>query len=777
MRFKLHFFKHPLSPTPTPVKNRRKWSFSSFLIGTVFVLACSYLLHPPRNKVYYDHSLSVGDIARADIVVSNPMKVVDTEATNENRKKAIENVIPIYEYSLDNQAKTLNTIKEWFAFIRSAKTEYSKDPSQVVLTRLKNETETRTGLELSESDLRLILQTGIFDRIDLNQLILFIQTLYEKKLLNSVPKAIKNKDGLIEIIYKDGQLPDVVKAEEFYDIDSAQSALEGFLDQQRLSPKSGQFAASILKEFLNPNIVYSIPMTREAEQRIAAQVKPVVIELKPGRVILRKGDEVEPRHLDLLRKITEGKNPDEHQLSTFYLILLIIGFLTLFGASYFNVWVTGGINKEKLFAVTGATLLVSIVLYRASLFLLPLILKNLSLEIPYDVSSIFYAIPCGFGVLVIAFIFNLQSAVLFSFINSIVGGILCNWDLNVFVYILLGNLAAGYGIEFYQRLKRIPIIKASMLWMLPVNMVTISLFHLTKTDLNMLHLSVNVFMGVFSAIVSTILANFMIPIWEQLFKLVTELKLIELTNLNQPVFREMLEKAPGTYHHSLMVASLSEAVAQDMGLSPLLQRAMALYHDIGKINSPHFFTENNTIYKNPHDHMAPRESAKSIIAHIEDGIERAEKLKIPPMVRSAIEQHHGSKRVRYFYEKAREMSAVDSDEFDDKAFRYPGNKPKNIENAIIMLADQVEAASKSLASPSDEEIKNVIEKIINTNIEEGQFDECEGLTFKAINIIAGSFWRKLSSIYHMRVSYPGFNFKEKEPAEDIGQTRPEIVKE
>jgi hypothetical protein len=192
---------------------------------------------------------------------------------------------------------------------------------------------------------------------------------------------------------------------------------------------------------------------------------------------------------------------------------------------------------------------------------------------------------------------------------------------------------------------------------------------------------------------------------------------------------------------------------------------MALYHDLGKIQNPHFFTENHTVYKNPHDNLTPRESSKNIIAHIPDGLEQAAKLKLPDVISESILQHHGTKVVRFFYDKAREMSTVESDGFDDKGFRYEGIKPKNVENAIIMLADQVEAASKSLASPSDEEIKNVIRRIINVNIDENQFDECEGLTFKALNIIANSFYRKLSSIYHMRVSYPGFDFKDTDKIE------------
>ena len=463
--------------------------------------------------------------------------------------------------------------------------------------------------------------------------------------------------------------------------------------------------------------------------------------------------------------IARAEEISGRRLSDFYFILVIVLLLALFGGKFFKVWQSASINKEKIFMVTGATLIVSAVVYRACMFLFPLILGNLSMQIDYDMNSIFLAIPFGFGALAMSFIFNLQSAVIYSFVNAVIGGIVCQWDFRIVIYILLSNLAVCFGIEFYQRLKRSPIIKASILWMLPINILVILVFNLTEPDISLTHISVDLMMGAFSAVASPILANFIIPLWETLFNLVTELKLIELTNLNLPIFREMLEKAPGTYHHSQMVASLSETAAQDLGLSPLLQTAMALYHDIGKIDNPHFFTENHALYKNPHTGLSPRESSKNIVSHIPDGMERAEKLNLPEVVSSSIRQHHGTKVVRFFYDKAREMSSVDSDDFEDNVFRYHGEKPKNIENAIIMLADQVEAASKSLASPTDEEIKNVIRKIIDTNIDENQFDECEGLTFKALISIANSFHKKLSSIYHMRVSYPSFDFKENKEKE------------
>ncbi len=759
MSFKLNFLK---VADVSKAKGKKKTSFFLVFLGFLSVLLLSYLLYIPREKTIVDPGLKVGDIAKEDIKVSKDITAEDKEATEENRQRAIENIVPVYEYQEEKETQTRELLNRWFDLIRTARKEYTKNKKE--LANIKNKIAGEFGLDFPDTQLKTILKTDFFSQVDLNPLLDFIKSLYDKKILTSLTGAKRSKTGTIKLVAKNSE-PSVLKIEEVYDLKKTETALVQFLKEQEVPARSTTSIASVLMDFIDPNISYSISLTREEEQLAAAAVNPVLIKLKANKIIVRKGDEIKPEDLKILDLIAYAEKIREQRLPNFYLILLILLLLALFGGKFFKTWQSEGINKEKTFMVMGATLIVSAIIYRVCLFLFPLILKNLAIEINYDMQSIFFAIPFGFGALAIAFIFNLQSAVIFSFVNATIGGIMCQWDFRIGLYILLGNLAVSFGIEFYQRLKRSPIIKAAILWMLPVNIAVIVILNVTEPDTTLPHISVDLLMGTFAAVISPALATFIMPLWETLFKLVTDLKLIELTNLNLPIFREMLEKAPGTYHHSQMVASLSEAAAQDLGISPLLQTAMALYHDIGKIDSPHFFTENHALYQNPHENLSPRESSKNIISHIPDGLERAEKLKIPGVVASSIRQHHGTKVVRYFYDKARDMSSVDSDGFEDKAFRYQGEKPKNIENAIIMLADQVEAATKSLASPTDEEIKNVIRKIIDANIDENQFDECEGLTFKALNSIASSFHKKLSSIYHMRISYPAFDFKEKKEEE------------
>ena len=756
MKYKLDFFKDYNSNNN---KGKKKLSLLKIVIYLVFVLGLSYILYIPLDKPIITEGFNTGDIVKKDIIITKDITLEDKESTDKKRKAAIQNVIPVYEYYAENQGNSQTQINEWVQFLRQSRKNYIRKRSE--LPAIMETVEKRFGIGLGEQDLKHVLISNVFSQIDLNKIFELIKSFEQKGILASKAGTKKSQANTIRVV-SNNQDSRILKLDIAADLREIEVALKDFFTKENLSKRDSDILTSILMEFIDVNLAYSLSLTREQENLVASQINPVIIKLKAGKVILRKGDEIRPDDLKIMKLIAAEQKTREKKISAYYLILAIVAFLMLFIARFFSQWKTTDLNRKKLFRVTSITLFVSAVIYRISLFLFPLILKNTSVEINYHISSIYFAIPFAFGALIMAFIFNLQSAIIYSFINSILAGIICDWSIKIVIYVFISNLVVSYGIKYYGRIKRSSVLKASLLWLLPLNIACILLFNMTDPDTSLSLIIFNVFMGGFSAVFSTILANFIIPLWEYIFNLINDLKLIELNNLNLPIFREMLEKAPGTYHHSQMVATLSETAALDLNLSSYLITAMALYHDIGKIENPQLFTENNTLYtENPHEKLTPQESAKMIITHISEGMDMAKKLKLPWVVASSINQHHGTKLVRFFYDKALEQSEMNSDELNEKAFRYPGEKPQNIENAIIMLADQVEAASKSLSKPTDEEIQNIIQKIIDTDIEENQFDECDGLTFKALNIMANGFLRKLSSIYHMRISYPGFNFQGK----------------
>ena len=248
-------------------------------------------------------------------------------------------------------------------------------------------------------------------------------------------------------------------------------------------------------------------------------------------------------------------------------------------------------------------------------------------------------------------------------------------------------------------------------------------------------------------------------------------KLLELTNSDLPIFRQLSEEAPGSYHHSLIVASLAEKAAEELGLDTQLAKAGALYHDIGKTKMPEYFIENRTREFDLHKDLTPSMSTLVIKNHVKEGVELARKLKLPRALREMIEQHHGNSLVRYFYAKAKQTYDPEQQTVGEESFRYPGPPPQSKEAGLVMLADSVEAASRSLKSPTKDSLKRVITDIINGTLHDGQLDACD-FSLRELRIVAAAFLTILYAIYHPRVEYPGFSFngrpttRKKPPADD-----------
>jgi putative nucleotidyltransferase with HDIG domain len=243
-----------------------------------------------------------------------------------------------------------------------------------------------------------------------------------------------------------------------------------------------------------------------------------------------------------------------------------------------------------------------------------------------------------------------------------------------------------------------------------------------------------------------------LPVFEYLFKTATDISLLELADFNHPLLQRMILEAPGTYHHSLIAGNLSEAASNSVGAHALLARIGAYYHDIGKLQKPVYFSENQNISESQHDNLSPAMSKMVIMNHVRDGVELAKKYKLNPRIIDFILQHHGKSLVYYFYRRALE-SIEEDQEIQEEGFRYPGPKPDSRETAIVLLADSVEAACRALKDPTPARIEGAVHKIINNKFIDGQLDECE-LTLKDLEKISAVFIHILSGIYHSRVGYP-----------------------
>ncbi len=327
------------------------------------------------------------------------------------------------------------------------------------------------------------------------------------------------------------------------------------------------------------------------------------------------------------------------------------------------------------------------------------------------------------------------------------------------VFCFIGSLAAIYGTKYFGNQNRTSAFRTGLHLIAPINIFVILTIKLITEKMGSVDIFVSeLIMGLIGGILSASLAVLFLPVFENLFGFISQTKLLELSNSELPVFKQMAIEAPGSYHHSLLVASLAEAAAEEIKMDPMLVKASALYHDIGKIKRPEYFIENKVRNPDIHKGLTPSMSTLVIINHVKEGVELAKKLRLPSVIKDIIEQHHGNSLVRYFFQKAKEKYDPEMQKIKEEAYRYPGPIPKSREAAMIMLADSVEAAARSLKTPSRPNLRRMIDEIFNSYLEDGQLDDCD-FSLKELRAMASSFLETLYTLYHPRVEYPGFDFE------------------
>ncbi len=365
-----------------------------------------------------------------------------------------------------------------------------------------------------------------------------------------------------------------------------------------------------------------------------------------------------------------------------------------------------------------------------------------------ELNSFIYGIPVPVGAMLITLIFDFHTAIIFAFIVSLLSGIWLN-DPSYILFSSVGSLTGAFSVIRCK--KRSALIKAGLLVSV-ANLIAGSIALLIKgevvTETLFLHTLTYAF---FSGIAAASLISVILPVIEYSFSITTDISLLELLDLEHPLMKSLMITAPGTYHHSIIVGNLAEAAAEAVGANPLLARVAAYYHDIGKIKMPEYFVENQLGGVNKHDKLTPHMSSMILISHVKEGIELARQHGIPTVVTDIIQQHHGKSLIAYFYQKAVEEGTVDS--LHQENYRYPGPKPQTRVAALVMMADAVEAASRTLIDPTPARISALVDRIVNNIFLDGQIDECE-LTLKDLSEIRKKFTFILTSIFHKRIQYP-----------------------
>lgn len=407
----------------------------------------------------------------------------------------------------------------------------------------------------------------------------------------------------------------------------------------------------------------------------------------------------------------------------------------------------GYLKDYKMLLLLGILVAGTLVLGRAYEYFLSGLHRGLAFP---DGNAFIYGIPIPIGAMLVKLIFDFHTSIIFSFAISLLSGIWLNDPLYT-IYVFIGSLTASFSVARCK--KRSALIKGGI-YVSVVNILTTGIILLLKGTLFSEMLPSAFLFAALSGIMVSATVSLILPVIEYIFGITTDISLVELLDLDQPLMRNLMITAPGTYHHSVIVGNLAEAGAEVVGANPLLARVTAYYHDIGKMKMPEYFVENQTTTASKHEKLTPHMSSMILISHVKEGVELAKQYKLPRLITDIIQQHHGTSLITYFYQKAIEQSA----DISQEKYRYPGPKPQTRVAAIVMMADAVEAASRALTDPTPARISALVDRIINNIFLDGQIDECE-LTLKDISEIKKRFTYILTSIFHRRIEYPEFDIK------------------
>ena len=725
-----------------------------------------------------------GDIALRDIKTPRGFLVTEPALTEKKKQDAELAVVPVYDYDsrpsravagkLAQVLQQLNMEAQWVEERAAAEAKVvardgvQTDPLieaadgvngsavevdiELAPARVKIDVQEVVGTELNEDQISVLQRVAV----DTEFVALFgseVRRALDRKIVGNLDLFKTNWQGAISIRdLATQEESDVVETANMVGLNEVFLSLENGLFSDGTSQADADLLLSVVQKMIRPNLTFNQSETESRRRAAAEAVLPVLLQVKPGEMIVREGERVseeQVRKLDALQSSVDGLKMLRSALGLFLAVLLL----------FYTVHRFAKVNIRK-YALELRDLIFLALIF-SSLFVVAKVGIFISMAMqsafPYvDSACYYYALPFAAGAMLVRIVLNSEVAYVFSLLFAILIGMLFGNNLLMAAYVLVGSVTAAHWVRHSKA--RSNLYRAGFYLSL-VNMgMVLAIFTFSDHvfDIQLLYRLGFAFVSGFGC---AVMVNGTIPMMESLFKYTTDFKLLELANMNTPILRELMIQAPGTYHHSIIVGNLVENAAESIGANPLLARVAAYYHDIGKIKKPLYFAENMRLPENRHDKLAPSMSALILISHVKDGVEIAREHKLGENLIDIIHQHHGTALIKFFYDKAQQRDK--EAQVKEQDYRYPGPKPQTREAALIMLADAVEAAGRTLSEPTPARIQGMVQKIINNIFIDGQLDECE-LTLKDLHEIAKSFNRILSGIFHHRVEYPEPAYKERD---------------
>ncbi|MBF0257625.1 MAG: HDIG domain-containing protein [Desulfamplus sp.] len=756
-------------------------------ILVAITLFSTLVLYPDKGKINYEYK--AGDIAERDIKAPRDFFIEDKDATLINRQQVADSFRSIYDYDPNMPSQLSEKVDQAFAIPRKFFTAMNQTTD---VSPLSQTSDTNTDTSTTENQINSTGGTDnnkitkndnsgvppldtIMQSLEEFEKILGISigekaytTLYKynfdtnitdsiKTILTEILKigVVSNKDLLLKEEKKGITIRTIGSSAEqvvenlqvFYGPEEFQTIVKTIGDPllKGIHRNLSNIIIDICKKLIIPNITMNRSETERRIVQAQSEIKPVLYQIKQGEMILREGERVDDTRIVKLKALShqlQEKNIAMIRIGTALMILfslLVIYNLFLKDHKKLNKHH----NKNILFLSLMLIIFLSLTKISAP------IADTTSMPLPLDIASesIFLILPLAAGAMTVSLFLGFEIALYFTLILSILGAIIFSSSIQVFIFFFLSSITGAFWMKECRERKVFITTGLKLAFFNAGLAISLSIY---SADLQIVIISKNIMLAALSGLASGIITSGLTPVAEIIFSYTTEIKFLELSNLDQPMMKRLMIEAPGTYNHSVIVANLAEAAASAIGVSALKTRVGAFYHDIGKLDKPLYFIENQTDGINRHDKISPSMSALVLIQHTKKGVEFARDNKLGQEIMDTIQQHHGTSLIRYFYNKSIKIHGVDAVKEDD--FRYPGPKPQTREAAIVMLADVVEAALRTLERPTSARIQGRVQELINAIFLDGQLEECE-LTLKDLHQIAKSFNTILTGLYHHRIEY------------------------
>lgn len=666
-----------------------------FTITAIFIYFIMLTVVTPKR-----YKLNEGDIATVDIKA--PRDIIDEEATKAKEQEVTAKVEKKFTLKNEIKIEASENIKSFFDKLINLKSNDIDEKSKI------SELKKIDAFKLSDAEYKTLLDLNVDKDTELQWI-----------ALTAIDKGYEKQ----------------IEEDNSEDIAEAKTIVDDYLSSQELESNIEAILREMCESQIKANYFFDQSKTDEAVKEALKSVSKVMI--KKNQTIVKEGEPITQQQINILTELgLVGEDLSKDYIYTY----IILAFFVLFvlGMQYMYL------KKEKKEILIDTKLVFLILLLN--------LLSVISARVFTFVSLFIIPIACA-PILMTVFLDSKISIVINS-LNLLFVTVIVGFDPQVILIGIVSTIVSSTTLKKISQ--RNDILYSTVYVATAVAVVILSSGILLSNNIKQILL--DVILAVFGAFISGILAMGLLPFLESSFSLVTNMKLLELSNPNNPLLKRLLMEAPGTYHHSVMVANLAEVAAEEVGANPMLVRVGAYYHDVGKIKRPFFFGENQLGGTNPHDKISPTLSTTIIISHVKDGLELAKEYDIPKVVSDMIVQHHGTTLVKYFYYTLKN-SSENPDEIREEDFRYPGPKPQSKEAAIIMMADSVEAAVRSIQEPTLEKIEDMVNNIVKDKMNSNQLNECD-LTFRELEVIKACFLRVLKGIYHHRIEYPTEKGKE-----------------